>query len=115
MPRPAKEAIYMFGRSHEEIRRLIDQAPILRPTTERERPDCMSADLSGGVSFESSNCREAANDDDSPSRKLVTLINLFTVGRPNQQQLKRAILLSDLCRKRRDSRRFWRKLGFILN
>jgi hypothetical protein len=49
----------------------------------------MSADLSGGVSFESSNCREAANDDDSPSRKLVTLINVFTVGRPNQQQLMR--------------------------
>jgi hypothetical protein len=50
----------------------------------------------------------------SLSRKLVTLINVFTVRRANQQQLMRA-MLSDLCRKGRDSRRFWRKLGFILN
>jgi ubiquinone/menaquinone biosynthesis C-methylase UbiE len=30
-----REAIYMLGHSGEEIRRLIDQAPIFRPTTER--------------------------------------------------------------------------------
>jgi ubiquinone/menaquinone biosynthesis C-methylase UbiE len=30
-----KEAIYILGHSHEEIRRLIDQAAILRSTTER--------------------------------------------------------------------------------
>jgi hypothetical protein len=47
----------------------------------------------------------------APSRKPVTLSNVFTVG----QGIMRAILLSDLCRKRRDSRGFWRKLGFILN
>jgi len=29
------EAVYIFGHSPEEIRRLIDQAPILRSTTER--------------------------------------------------------------------------------
>jgi len=41
----------------------------------------------------------------APSRKLVTPTNVFTVGRANQQQLTRAILLSDLCRKGRDSTR----------
>jgi ubiquinone/menaquinone biosynthesis C-methylase UbiE len=32
---PGRESIYLLGHSQEEIRRLIDQAAILRPTTER--------------------------------------------------------------------------------
>src|SRR5882762_10965836 len=34
-PRSGKEIIYVLGHSQDEIRRLIDQAAILRPTTER--------------------------------------------------------------------------------
>jgi hypothetical protein len=72
---------------------------------------CMSADLSGGVSFESSNCRETANRSDfSKSQACHTDQCLHR----RASESCGAIELSDLCRKGRDSRGFWRKL-IILN